>query len=336
MSQTLSHYIPASLTAAVEAALQHTFGTGEIADISTLAGGLSASQVFKIIVQDRSYVLKLDKPAPDKPALSPNLRLAAEAGIAPPLYHQDMANGISISGFIENKPVRTALGPKLVPELASSIKAIHGIPYHAGGSDLRETIDAMITGFENSKMLSGPVFDECFSNYERIRNCYPWNDAEKVFSHNDLNPNNILCDGERIWIIDWDASYLNDPYVDLANAANFFVHTEEQERSFLYTYFDGPADDYKTARFYIMRQVCRIIYAMLMFQLATQGKPADHLHNQDMEGISLKEFGALMGTGKISLAAYEGQLMYGKALLNEAVLQMRSPRFAASLAAIGA
>lgn len=51
-----------------------------------------------------------------------------------------------------------------------------------------------------------------------------------------------------------------------------------------------------------------------------------------MEGIGLKEFGALMGSGKLSLAAYEGQLMYGEALLNEAVHQMRSPRFAISLA----
>lgn len=335
MSQTLSHNIPAPLTAAVEAALQQAFGANTVADISTLAGGLSASQVFKITVQGQSYVLKLDKPS-DNSALSPNLRLAAEAGIAPPIYHQDSANGISISGFIDNKPVRTALGPKLVPELAATIKAIHGIPYSAGGSDLRETIDAMIAGFRHSKMLSGPVFDECFSNYKTIRNCYPWDDTEKVFSHNDLNPNNILCDGERIWIIDWDASYLNDRYVDLANAANFFVHTEEQERTFLDIYFDGSADDRKTARFYIMRQICRIIYAMLMFQLAAKGKPQDHLHNQDMEGISLKEFGALMGAGKISLATYEGQLMYGKALLNEAVHQMRSPRFAASLVSIGA
>lgn len=41
MSQTLSHYIPAHLTADVEAALQHAFGASTVTDISTLAGGLS-------------------------------------------------------------------------------------------------------------------------------------------------------------------------------------------------------------------------------------------------------------------------------------------------------
>jgi hypothetical protein len=331
MSHTLSQHVPAPLTAAVETALQETFGTSNVANISPLTGGLSACPVFKIIVNDQPYVLKLDKSSS-----ATNLKLAADAGIAPQLYYHDTVNGISISGFVNNTPVRTVFGPERLPqELAATIRAIHNVPYQAESNDLRATIDGMIAGFRNSNMLSGPVFDECFSNYDTIRNKYPWNDQEQVFSHNDLNPSNVLCDGERIWIVDWDVSYLNDRYIDLANAANFFVHTEEQERAFLSTYFDGPADDYKTARFYIMRQVGRIIYAMLMFQLAAQNKPKDYAHNQEMEGITLKEFYPQMGAGKISLATYEGQFMYAKALLNEAVHHMRTPRFATALATIG-
>ncbi|SHL99248.1 phosphotransferase [Chitinophaga sp. CF418] len=332
MSQTLSQHIPAPLTAAVETALQQTFGTSGVSDIVPLAGGLSAAPVFKIVVNDQPYVLKLDKAA----SFSPNLKLAADAGIAPPLHYHDTANGVSISGFVNNKPVRTVFGPERLPqELAAMIKAIHSVPYQAGNNDLRETIDGIIAGFRKSNILSGPVFDECFSNYDSIRSKYPWNDQEKVFSHNDMNPSNVLCDGERIWIIDWDVSSLNDRYIDLANAANFFVYSEEQEKAFLDTYFDGATDDYKLARFYIMRQVGRIIYSMLMFQLAAKGKPEDHVHNPEMEGITVREFGAQMGAGKISLATYEGQLMYGKALLNEAVHQMRTPRFATALAIIG-
>lgn len=332
MLQTLSQHIPAPLTTAVETALQQTFGTTNVTDISLLTGGLSTAPVFKITVNDKPYVLKLDKTA----TFSPNHKLAADAGIAPPLHFEDTANGISISGFIDSKPVRTIFGPERLPqELAATIKAIHSVPYHTDSNDLRATIDGIIAGFTQLNMLSGPVFDECFSNYDTIRSKYPWNDPERVFSHNDLNPSNVLCDGERIWIIDWNTSYLNDRYIDLANAANFFVHTEEQERAFLSAYFDGPADAYKAARFYIMRQVGRIIYSMLMFQLAAQGKPKDYVHNQEMEGITLKELYPQMGAGKISLATYEGQFMYGKALLNEAVHQMRTPRFAAALAAIG-
>ncbi|UPK69087.1 phosphotransferase [Chitinophaga filiformis] len=332
MSQTLSQHIPAPLTAAVETALQQAFGTASITDVSLLAGGLSASPVFKIIVRDQPYVLKLGKSG----SFPANLKLAADAGIAPPLHYHDTTSGISISGLINNKPLRNVFGPERLPqELAATVRAIHSVPYQATADNLQETIDGMIAGFRKSNILSGPVIDECFSNYDIIRSKYPWNDQEQVFSHNDLNPSNILCDGERIWIIDWDVSSLNDRYIDLANAANFFVYGEEQEKAFLDTYFDGAADEYKAARFYIMRQVGRIIYSMLMFQLAAQAKPKDYAHNQEMEGFTLQEFRTQMGAGTLSLATYEGQFMYGKALLNEAVHQMRTPRFAAALAVIG-
>ncbi len=335
MSKILSDIIPADLTAAVETALQQTFDTDTTIDIAPLAGGLSSSHVYKMTVGKKTYVLKLDRSSGKATGKLTNLKLAADAGIAPPLYYQDAANGISISAFIDNKPVRGVFGPEKLPgELAATIRAIHAIPYTAGGNDLLTSIESLIAGFKQSNILAGPMFDECFSNYETIKSKYPWNDVEKVFSHNDLNPSNILSDGEKIWVIDWDVSYANDRYIDLANAANFFVHTENQERVFLDTYFGATIDDYKIARFYIMRQVGRIIYSMLMFQLAAQGKPKDYVHDQAMEGITLQDFGAMMATGKISLASYEGQFMYGKALLNEAVHQMRTPRFAASLSAI--
>ena len=332
MSLINSPLVPTSRIAAVEAALVAAFGTSAVTDLSLLAGGLSTSPVYKIVVDNKSYVLKLNAPATNTTLANP-LALAAAAGIAPPLYYQDLATGISISGFVDNKPIRAALEPgKLIAGLAAIIKAIHSVPCEVEGDDLLETVDAMIDKFRQSKILSGAVPDECFEHYEKIRERYPWKDTNKVFSHNDLNPSNIVYDGERIWIIDWDVAFLNDRYIDLANVANFFAHTGEQENILLNAYFDNAVDEYKKARFFIMRQVCRIIYAMLMFQLAAQGKPADYLHNQEMEGISLREFGALMGAGKLSLAAYEGQLMFGKALLNEALHQMRSPRFESALA----
>lgn len=334
----MSHIIPAPRLAAVETALLQAFDTTAMTDITLLAGGLSAAPVYKITVNNKLYVLKLNPPAEmaatSGTVATTNLASAAAAGIAPSLYYHNAASGVVISDFIENQPIRSVFSPnRLVAELAATIKSIHAIPSNADSTNMPETVDGMISRFRQTGILSGPVLDECFSHYETIKSKYPWNDTDKVFSHNDLNPSNILCDGKKIWIIDWDVASLNDRYIDLANAANFFIYTDEQEQAFLNAYFDH-ADGYNAARFYIMRQVCRIIYAMLMFELAARSKPADHIHNQEMEGITLKEFGALMGTGKLSLATYEGQFMFGKALVNEAVQKMRAPRFAASLALV--
>lgn len=331
MSSLLSTYIPAAGMAAVETALQQVCGTTDVTEITPLSGGLSTASVYKIVVHNQAYVLKTDTPS-ETATLSENLTLAAAAGIAPPLFYHNAATGVSVSGFIVPQPVRTTFAPDvLVTELAKTIQIIHAIPGNKAGADLKETIDGLIAGFKQCNILYGPVVEECFTYYEQVRNKYPWQDSDRVFSHNDLNPNNILCDGKKIWIIDWDAAYLNDRYIDLANTANFFVHTAAQEQLFLDTYFGQAVSEYQKARFYIMQQVCRIIYAMLMFQMAAGRKPADYAHDQQLEGVTLQQFIALMSSGKLALDSYEGQFIYGKALLNEALTQMRTPRFEAAL-----
>jgi hypothetical protein len=253
---------------------------------------------------------------------------ATATGVAPALHFEDRPKGISISDFIQSKPLRVAFsGDQLVTELAVTIKTFHNAPFNGPGKDLFQTVDELIAWFRMAGILSGPAFDECFAWFEKIKSANPFDKSDLVLSHNDLNPNNVLCDGKKIWIIDWDTAYINDRYIDLANAANYYVHTEAQELVYLKTYFDGKVDHIKLARLYIMRQVCRIIYSMMMFQLASVGKPIGYLHDQEMDGYTLKAFVPMRATGALSLAEYEGRLFYGKTLLNEAVQAMRERRF---------
>jgi hypothetical protein len=51
----------------------------------------------------------------------------------------------------------------------------------------------------------------------------PRYDLEIVSRHNDLNPNDILFDGARVWIVDWEGAFAADHYVDLAALANFMT-----------------------------------------------------------------------------------------------------------------
>ena len=58
-----------------------------------------------------------------------------------------------------------------------------------------------------------------------------------VPSHDDLKPENILFDGHRVWLVDWEAAFLNDRYFDLAIVANFVVTNDAEERAYLQEYF---------------------------------------------------------------------------------------------------
>jgi thiamine kinase-like enzyme len=56
---------------------------------------------------------------------------------------------------------------------------------------------------------------ELFELYSQVAHVYPRHDESNwVSRHNDLKPENILFDGDRVWLVDWEAAFLSDRYVD--------------------------------------------------------------------------------------------------------------------------
>lgn len=335
-SLSMQSLIPASRLSAVEKALLHSFNTSVISDITLLKGGLSASSVYKIIIDGQSYVLKLDatgEPLNKTKGHPSSMEIAAKAGIAPPLYYLNTEDALTITGFIDPKPLRAVFTTPeiLVGNLANTIRSIHALPPFSKGNNLLDTVDTLISQIKESPLFTEIIFEDILAYYDLIRTHYPWQDTDTVPSHNDLNPNNIICDGEKIWIVDWDAAYQNDRYVDLAIAANFFVTNEINENKFLEAYFGNVLNEYIRARFFIMQQICRIVYAILMFKLANTAISTPAIDDHEMRSASLQTIGEQLGSGKLSLSSGKGQLLYGKALLNEALKNVRSPRFGTSL-----
>jgi len=189
----------------------------------------------------------------------------------------------------------------------------------------------MIQKLSVSQILLESTVAELFSYYTEIRKNYTICEADIVSSHNDLNPGNILFDGRKIWVIDWDAAFQNDRYVDLAIAANSFVTNELQETIFLTAYFGTPPNEQMRARLFLMKQLCFMLYAMLMFKLAMEKKPCGTMQDFNIHTPNLKEISKRLGNGSLLLSSNDGKYLYAAALLNEALSNMRSPRFAAAI-----
>jgi len=62
---------------------------------------------------------------------------------------------------------------------------------------------------------------------------YPRLDSDMVSCHMDPKPENLLFDGQRLWLVDWQAAFVNDRYFDLAVAANFLVAADADELTYL-------------------------------------------------------------------------------------------------------
>jgi thiamine kinase-like enzyme len=144
--------------------------------------------------------------------------------------------------------------------MASTLRTLHSLPNFpkiAGFPHYLDSVDMFVRQFQAANLLSESATGEVFRRYGEITEITPRGDAEPVACHNDLKPQNIRFDGERIWLVDWEAAFLNDRYVDLAIVANFFVKDEAEEEAYLSAYFGEPAGEYQRARFTLMRQVIR-------------------------------------------------------------------------------
>ena len=79
---------------------------------------------------------------------------------------------------------------------------------------------------------------ELLARYQQVAAVYSRLDSDLAPCHNDLfKPDNMLFDGKRLWLVDWEAAFQNDRYADLAVVANMIVTNEAEETIYLQEYF---------------------------------------------------------------------------------------------------
>ena len=205
--------VPRTKHGAVAKALRSTFGTLEVEDIAPLTGGCSSALVYKIMVDEKPYVLRiiLRVDAFNDPVRQyACMNAAAEAGISPHVHYADTKDALAVTDFIATVPSEEPSDSVLV-KLAQTIKSIHTTPLFPALVNYLDGIDRLIERFCHSDILPEEATREHFRHYAQVRKAYPRHDPDLVSSHNDLNPRNILFDGKRLWVIDWRSATIGTP-----------------------------------------------------------------------------------------------------------------------------
>src|SRR6202042_1571108 len=109
------------------------------------------------------------------------------------------------------------------------------------------------------------VLDPVNERLAAIREAYVWDRAASVSCHNDPVPANILYDGNRLWLIDWESAYRNDPLVDVAITSDHFARTPELREALLRAWLGRPPDEALNVRLDLVRALTRLYYAGVFF-----------------------------------------------------------------------
>ena len=171
------------------------------------------------------------------------MKAGEDAGLAPRVWYTSIEDRVSITDFVNAKPFPKATALEKLPE---TIRRLHALPPFPRTANYLEVMDGFISRLQAGKILPESETADAFELYAKAREAYPRDDADMVSSHNDLKPENVLFDGERVWLVDWEAGFLNDRYLDLSVVGNFLVTNEEEEKTLLRRYFAAGADGVST------------------------------------------------------------------------------------------
>jgi len=318
--------IPETKKDAVARALREAFGVAEFEDIRMMTAGLSSALVFRIVVRGCPYLLRvvMDTGVTAGPGRGDQtnhfacMKQAAEAGIAPRVWYTSSEERVSITDFVQARPFARSEDRARLP---ATLRTLHGLPPFSKPKSI-VSVDGFIQRFRGANILPESETAELFERYARVTSVYP-RDSDMVSCHNDLKPENILFDGNRPWLVDWEAAFLNDRYFDLAIVANFVVTNDAEEDAYLRTYFGEAAGEYRLARFYLMRQTMHMLSAIVFMLFGSGGRPIE----PNAKAPDFRDFHNGIWEGKISLAPAEAKLQYARVHMNQLLQNMRAVRF---------
>ena len=248
----------------------------------TRLGGLT-NRVFRV-AGPRSLCLRLPGTGTEEYINRANeaqaARQAAEAGVSPELLYADPASGVLVTAFIEGTQ---AMSPAL-------FKSRSGAPRRAGEAfrrlhtsgaqfDFRFELFAMIDDY--LKLLATKTVDlpagyhDVLREAESVRAALAAHPLPLVACHCDPLCENLLDTGERMWIVDWEYSGMNDPMWDLGDLSVEAGFDPGQDEGLLLGYFGGPPRDDQRGRMVVYKAMCDLLWTLWGLIQHVNGNPAD-------------------------------------------------------------
>lgn len=267
--------VPEAYRETVRSALAGAFGTATVEMVTALVVGASAGAILRVETGGRNYLLRVE--GPRSPLRYPGqygaLRMAAEAGLAPRVHYVDEAAGVAVTDFIETRPLRDFPGGLrgLVQGVAELLRRLHGSPVFPAFIPYVETVARLFAHVRRTGLFASGLLDRHVEHFEGLRVAYDWEPAQSVSCHNDSLPPNILFDGERLWLVDWESAYPNDPLVDIAIQLDNLARGSELEEIMLRTWLGRAADAEIRLRLGQARALSRLYYAGVLLSASATG-----------------------------------------------------------------
>jgi thiamine kinase-like enzyme len=207
-------------------------------------------------------------------------REAANAGVSPEVLHVDGRKGLMVTRFIAG--AQTMSPEKFKTRPGSPARAAEAFrKLHTSGAvfPFRFELSAMIDDYLkvlSTKDVALPAgYHDVVRDAATVRAALAANPLPLVACHCDPLCENFLDTGERMWIVDWEYSGMNDPLWDLGDLSVEGKFDAAQEEEMMRAYFAREPTPAERGRIIIYKAMCDLLWTLWgLIQLANSN-PVD-------------------------------------------------------------
>ena len=205
----------------------------------------------------------------------------ASAGVSPEVIHFDPEVGVMVTRFIADavtmSPALFASRPGAPERAGRAFRKLHdsGTVF-----DFRFELFSMIDtylGILANKSVSFPEgYYRGLREAEAVRTALATHPVALRPCHCDPLAENFLDTGDRMWIVDWEYSGMNDPMWDLGDLSVEANLDAAREEAMLTAYFGGEAKPSDRGRMVIFKAMCDLLWTLWgLIQLANENPAED-------------------------------------------------------------
>jgi hypothetical protein len=313
MSARWEGLVPEPLHGAVRDAFAATYGKARVECLGQVTGGASGAVALRVAAGPHRHLLRVETIR--SPLRNPHqyacMAIAAEAGIAPALHYADAEAGVAVMDFIDAVPLEQFPGGETaraaaLGELARRLQQTAPFPVLG---DWRAIVGRLLSLLE-TRFAPG-LLDPHRAAYEQLCEGLVWDANTHVSSHNDPNARNVLFDGGRLWLIDWETAYRNDPMVDVAIMADNLAGSPELAGELMRSWLGRKPLADECERLEAVKRLTRLYYAGLLIGFGA----AQTAVIADLSAPSRAEADAAVARGELAEVTPETLLIAGKMCL---------------------
>lgn len=235
-------------------------------DIEELTEGIT-NKNFKVTIEGKRYVVRIPGEGTDlfinREVELHNMLSASEVGVGAHIFKYFKPEYISIAEFIDGEvmSVPSFKDKERIVKATRAIKRVNIRAKFISKFIMFDKCDEYLEIIKKNNIKVPENFGDAVAFVNRVRDKFLNTMPELSACHNDLLAENFIDQGDRMRIIDWELSGINDACFELGDFSVEQEFGEDEDVLMIETYFDN-FDEKKFARINLYKSMADILWTL--------------------------------------------------------------------------